>query len=95
MVTTHTVNMKPLHPLGGASRGGLKSYVGKYTTESVHAHSYLQLSPNLNVSFVEVCEATNLNDIPLATSGSTASTGTLLLGATTASTGVVVFAIGK
>lgn len=94
-MVTRTVPVKPLTPLGGADRAGRKIYFGVYTTTAVNAHDYIQISPNLDVSFIDVSEATNLHNIPLATSGNTASTGIFLNGATTATTGVAVFVVGK
>lgn len=94
MVTTHTVYMKPLVPLGGADRAGRKVYFGKYTTEIVDTNAELQLSPTLNVSYIQVVEATNLHNIGVAAVGNTATTG-LFKALTTATTGVIVMAIGK
>lgn len=95
MVTTHTITMKPLHPLGGASRGGNKSYIGKYTSQRVDPSALIQLSPSLDTVWVDVKNIKTAK--PMNLNGGTLSTGLLQVSSTntTANTGVVVLAVGR
>lgn len=95
MVTTHTITVKPLHPLGGASRGGHKSYVGDYTSQRVDPGALIQLSPSLDVLYVDIVDGKTSRRVTL--SGGTASTGLLQVSTAnvTCNTGVAVFAVGK
>ena len=96
MASTHTVILKPLVPVGGSSRGGWKSYIGKYTTMRVVAGGILKLSPALNVISAEVKDAVTNDHIPISsTASASASTGFLVTATTEAPNGVSVLVIGK
>lgn len=87
------VYMKQVAPIGAGDNDGYSVWAGN-CTNSVTANTEIVTSPSLNCKYASVLGRTT-GDTAIATSGHTLTTGKFILSSSTATTGLMIFAVAK